>query len=68
MKNSILTQLKCNIMRDCRVVEDIIELSFMVKLNCKPDRFKYIVKDNILSDKSKEIYKEKYEQVMAVFW
>ena len=50
------------------MVEDIIELSFMVKLNCKPDRFKYIVKDNILSDKSKEIYKEKYEQVMAVFW
>ena len=47
---------------------DIIELSFMVKLNCKQDRFKYIVKDNILSDKSKEIYKEKYEQVMAVFW
>lgn len=68
MKNSIFTQLKCNIMRDCRVVEDIIELSFMVKLNCKRDRFKYIVKDNILSDKSKEIYKEKYEQVMAVFW
>ena len=68
MKNSIFTQLKCNIMRDCRVVEDIIELSFMVKLNCKPDRFKYIVKGNILSDKSKEIYKEKYEQVMAVFW
>ena len=68
MKNSIFTQLKCNIMRECRVVEDIIELSFMVKLNCKPDRFKYIVIDNILSDKSKEIYKEKYEQVMAVFW
>lgn len=66
MKNSISTQLKCNIMWDSRV-GDIIELCFMVKLNCKPDRFKYIVKDIILSDKSKEIYKEKYEQVMAVF-
>ena len=48
-------------MQDWRVVGDIIELRFMVKLDYKPDRFKYIVKDNILSDKSKEIYKEKYE-------
>lgn len=55
-------------MQDWRVVGDIIELRFMVKLDYKPNRFKYIVKDNILSDKSKEIYKEKYEQVMAVFW
>lgn len=49
------------------MVGDIIELSFMVKLNYKPDGFKYIVKDKILSDESKEIYKGKYEQVMAVF-
>mgnify|MGYP001539572074 FL=1 len=46
----------------------MIELSFMIKLDYKPDRFKYIVKDNILSDESEEIYKGKYEQVMAVFW
>lgn len=51
-----------------RVVGDMIELSFMIKLDYKPDRFKYIVKDNILSDESEEIYKGKYEQVMAVFW
>ena len=46
----------------------MIELSFIIKLDYKPDRFKYIVKDNILSDESKEIYKGKYEQVVAVFW
>lgn len=67
-KNSIATQLKYNIMRGYRVVGDMIELSFMIKLDYKPDRFKYIVKDNILSDESEEIYKGKYEQVMAVFW
>ena len=33
-------------MQDWRVVGDIIELRFMVKLDYKPDRFKYIVKDN----------------------
>ena len=55
-------------MRGYRVVGDMIELSCMIKLDYKPDRFKYIVKDNILSDESEEIYKGKYEQVMAVFW
>ena len=55
-------------MQGYRVVGDMIELSFMIRLDYKPDRFKYIVKDNILSDESKEIYKGKYEQVMAVFW
>ncbi len=68
IKNSIAAQLKCNIMQGYRVVGDMIELSFMIRLDYKPDRFKYIVKDNILSDESKEIYKGKYEQVMAVFW
>ena len=55
-------------MQGYRVVGDMIELSFMIRLDYKPDRFKYVVKDNILSDESKEIYKGKYEQVMAVFW
>lgn len=56
------------------VTENVVEILRKIKwlkseyFKKKPDRFKYIVKDNILSDESEEIYKGKYEQVMAVFW
>ena len=46
-ENSIYTQLKWIAMQDCREGADIIELSFMAKLDYYPYGFKCIVKYKI---------------------